>query len=290
MKVDLRKLLVPVVLGVLVSVACSCGRPQQAAPAAKDDAKASALATAARQEVIVLCGGSMRAAMEEMIRQYALKSTDKVQATYGDSGDICAQIVKTGRGDLFLCHDPFMPWAAEKGVISEWAPIAFFNLVIVVPKGNPKQISGLADLAKPGLRIGVGDLTYSTAGQIMKQVLRVRPYGSNVLQNIVMENKGHPQRCNDVVMGTLDAATVWDAVAALYTNKLESVPVDLKGVDAITSATYKQSDVRKTAVTIGLVKGAEQRAAAKRFYDFIKKDGPAIMATKGFALAPSQTE
>jgi molybdate transport system substrate-binding protein len=275
---------------LLVVCVCACGR-QPAAPAdAKGGGAAVSPPPAAGNEVIVLCGGSMRAAMEEIIKRYAAGSADKVMATYGDSGDICAQIVKTGRGDIFLCHDPFMPWAAEKGVIATWAPLAYFNLVIVVPKGNPRQIHGLADLAKPGLRVGVGDMTYSTAGQIVKQVLRVRPYGSNVLQNIVMENKGHPQRCNDVAMGTLDAATVWDAVAALYTNKLESMPIDLKGVDAITSATYRQSDVRRTAVTIGLVKGAELRPAAKRFYDFAIQEGPAIMAEKGFARAPAQTE
>jgi molybdenum ABC transporter molybdate-binding protein len=264
----------------------SFGQGQQpAADAAKKAGDASAPG-----EVIVLCGGSMRAAMEEIIKQFSLTSKDKVLATYGDSGELCAQIVNAKRADIFMCHDPFMPWAKEKGAIAEYTAVAYFNPVIVVPKGNPKKITDLEAMSQKGLRIGFGDMHYSTCGEIMKQVMAVRPYGSNLLQNVVMENKSHAQRCNDVTLGLLDAAVVWDAVANLFTNKLDVLPVDLRGVDAITSATYKKTDVHKTGVTIGLTKVAENNAAARRFYEFAKTKGPPIMASKGYSLAPAKNE
>ncbi len=236
------------------------------------------------EEITVLCGGSMRAPLEELKRRYAETSEDVIVTTYGGSGELCAQIQNTGRGDLYLCHDPFMPWAAERGLIAEWVTVASLRIVIIVPKGNPKAIKTLADLGTPGLRLGIGNRTYSTSGQIIKQVLSQRPYGEAVLKNVRMESKGHQQRCNDVAMGSLDASVVWDAVANLYTEKLDMLPIDMTGIDAITSATYKLSDVRKTGVTLGIISGAKDRESVRRFYEFVKREAPSVFGEMGFGL------
>ena len=39
-------------------------------------------------EVLVLCGGSMRAALETIISKYRAKSSDRILATYGGSGEL----------------------------------------------------------------------------------------------------------------------------------------------------------------------------------------------------------
>jgi len=236
------------------------------------------------EEVMVLCGGSMRAPLEELKRRYAEVSDDVIVTTYGGSGELCAQIQNTGRGDLYLCHDPFMPWAAERGLIAEWAAVASLQIVIIVPEGNPKGIRTLKDLGMPGLRLGIGNRTYSTSGQIIKHVLAQRPYGDDVLKNVRMETKGHQQRCNDVAMGSLDASVVWDAVASLYVDKLDTLPIDMTGIDAITSATYKISDVQKTGVTIGIISGAKERDAVRRFYEFAKREAASVFGEMGFGI------
>ena len=98
-------------------------------------------------EVLVLCGGSMRAPMERLVREYRKTSGDTIVMSYGDSGEIVSQLRQTRRGDLLICHDPFMPYAAEQKLIADWAALAYFDVVIVVPKGNPLKINGLDDLA-----------------------------------------------------------------------------------------------------------------------------------------------
>ena len=246
---------------------------------AKRDKSADSVAS---QDVMVLCGGSMRAPLEELKRRYAKVSDDTIVTTYGGSGELCAQIQNTGKGDLYLCHAPFMPWAAERGLISEWTTVASLGVVIIVPEGNPKKIRNLEDLARPGLRIGIGNRTYSTSGQIIKHVLAQRPYGDAVLKNVRVETKGHQQRCNDVAMGTLDASVVWDAVANLYTDKLDIIPIDMTGIDAITSATYKRSDIRKTGVTLGIISGAKSREPVRRFYEFAIREAGDVFREMGF--------
>ena len=51
-------------------------------------------------EVVVLCGASMRAPMEKIIKLYSNISNDKILMNYGGSGELCAQIQLSGKGDL----------------------------------------------------------------------------------------------------------------------------------------------------------------------------------------------
>jgi molybdate transport system substrate-binding protein len=234
-------------------------------------------------EVLVLCGGSMRAALEEVKARYAKVSPDTILTTYGGSGELCAQIEKTGKGDIYICHDPFMPWAEKKGLISQWCTMGSLDVVIIVPKGNTKGITTVEDLARPGLRVGIGNQIYSTSGQITKHMLKRLDVGPGILENVRVETKGHQQRCNDVDMGTLDAAIVWSAVAELYKDKLEIIPIPKTYVDAITSATYGEIDLTYTKVTVGTISPHDERPATQRFYQFLATEGEAIFADMGFS-------
>ncbi|MBN1674768.1 MAG: substrate-binding domain-containing protein [Kiritimatiellae bacterium] len=233
------------------------------------------------EEVLVLCGGSMRALLEEVIACYRTVSDDAVLATYGGSGELCAQLQQTGRGDLYICHDPFMPWAEKQGLIARWATLGYMDVVIVVPKGNPKAIRGLADLARPGLRLGVGSHAYSTSGAITKSMLDKLPYGAAIRDNVRMESRAHQQRCTDVAMGMLDASIVWNVVARRFADKLDIMPIPAHHIDAVTSATYGESDLRNVKVTVGIVRGAKDREAVQRFYAFAVGECQAIMRRHG---------
>ncbi|MFC1498030.1 molybdate ABC transporter substrate-binding protein [Verrucomicrobiota bacterium] len=220
-------------------------------------------------EVLVLCGGSMRAVLENIIERYEKVSDDNVVATYGGSGELCSQIQNTGRGDVFICHDPFMPWAEKQGLISKWDTMGYLDVVIIVPKGNPKSIKELKDLTRQGIRIGIGDRRYSTSGVISWHIMKGLDYGDDIKKNIIMESKGHQQRCTDVSMGTLDAGIVWSAVADLFEEKLEKIPVPEENIDAITTATYGICDLKNVKVTAGLIKHKNERESVQRFYDFL---------------------
>ena len=241
------------------------------------------LVTRPENEVLVLCGGSMRGALETLKERYAQVSSDTILTTYGGSGELCAQIQNTGKGDIYVCHDPFMPWADKKGLIGDWCTLGSLEVVIIVPKGNAKDIKTLEDLARPNLRVGIGNQIYSSSGQITKYMLKKLDVGPDILENVRVETKGHQQRCNDVVMGTLDTAIVWNAVAKLYEDKVEIIPIPKTYVDAITSATYGEIDLTYTKVTVGMISPHDKRPATQRFYEFLATEGEAIFADLGFS-------
>ncbi|MHC4199770.1 MAG: molybdate ABC transporter substrate-binding protein [Planctomycetota bacterium] len=235
-------------------------------------------------EILVLCGGSMAPAIMEIIEEYKSVSDDKAILSTGGSGALAAQIKHTRKGDVFVCHDPFMPWAEKHGLVGEWRTVAKLRVVIAVPEGNPGEVRGLKDLARPGLRVGVGNPDRSTSGVITKEILKRVEYGKAIEKNSI-HARVHGKRATDLALGHLDAAIIWNAVAHTYRDKLDAIPIDNTLVDAITSATYGRSDLRNVKVTIGIVAGAKGRENVRRFWEFATTRGKEIFARHGFTPA-----
>lgn len=235
-------------------------------------------------EILVLCGGSMAPAIMEIIEEYKSASDDKVAHSFGSSAVLAAQIRNTRKGDVFVCHDPFMPWAEKHGLVADWRTVAKLRVVVAVPEGNPKEIRGLKDLARPGLRVGVGNPGYSTSGVITKEILKRVDYGKAIEKNSI-HARVHGKRATDLALGHLDAAIIWNAVAHTHRHKLDAIPIDNTLVDAITSATYGRSDLRNVKVTIGIVAGAADRENVRRFWEFATTRGKEIFARHGFTPA-----
>ena len=245
-------LLAAVMIGVILSTIALWNRPQGKAPG----------------EVLILCGGSMRSAMEQIVERYKKATGETVLTSYGDSSEFCVQLQRTQKGDILVCHDPFMPWAKELGLIDRSANVARLDVVIVTPPDNPKGIKELKDLAQDGLRLGVGDPKFSTAGEIVLEILKQVDYGPAVHKNVRLETRGHQALCTNVQMGTLDAAIVWNAVASTYRDKLKIIPISKANIPAISLEPYKKSDLRNINVAIGITTYGKGNDRVKRFYDF----------------------
>jgi len=231
-------------------------------------------------DIVVLCGASMRAPMEEIKKQYESISGDKILMNYGGSGELCTQIKLSGDGDVFVAHDPFVPWAEEQGLLDKSSTIGYLNIVIVVPKKS--EISSFNDLTKPGIRLGIGDTTYSTSGQVVKNALKNAPFGNAIMSNVVAQSKGHQTRCNYIINGALDAGIVWNAVAETFRDKLKIIPVPEKYIDSITSATYQESDLNNIKVAVGITEKAKNDPAVNKFYDFMISNGKNVFEKYGF--------
>jgi molybdate transport system substrate-binding protein len=261
-----RILLLIVVAGVLAAALAMYFRPG----VKKSDA------------VLVLCGGSMRPAMEQIVARFKKATGETVLISYGDSSEFTVQLQNTQKGDIIVCHDPFMSWSASLGLIDQSMNVARLDVVLIVPKDNPKGIHKLEDLARPGLRVGAGDPKYSTAGMIVDEMLRLVDYGPAVTKNFIVRTRGHQDLCNKVEMGNLDAAFVWNAVAHTVRDKVSIIVIPKDKIPAIRIEPYKDCDLRKINVAIGVTKYAKGNDRVKRFYDFAiaQKD---VFDSLGFA-------
>jgi len=246
-----------------------------------------------RETEPLLCyvGGTMRPAMEVLARQYEARTGQKVLIDFAGSGELMLKIEQTRRGDVYVAHDPFLPALMRKGLGERGWALAMVTPVIVVQKGNPKGVRGLSDLARPGIRLVLSHPVYSTAGWIIPVMAERAGVKEALESNIVSCTRGGSGAANAVIIGTADAAICWDAVAHLRSDKLDKVKIEpwfmpVKGVDAITSATFGRTELASIRVTAATLKCSRQPEAAADFAAFIASGEAAGTWTEfGFTAA-----
>lgn len=223
----------------------------------------------------VLCyvGGTMRPVMEAMKKEYEAKTGKKIAFDQGESGQLIIRILQTRKGDLFVCHDPFQAELKNKGMEETFWTMANIKPVIVVTKGNPKKISSLKNLGDKGLKLILTHPMYSTMGHLVPLMGERAGNWTAIKANVISETRSGGEAANAVILGTADAAIVWNAVAFLRTDKLDTVSIEpeyhLKnGIDAVTSATFGSMDMGNIRVTISTLKCSKNPAAAKAFAEF----------------------
>ncbi|NOY82420.1 MAG: solute-binding protein [Kiritimatiellaeota bacterium] len=241
----------------------------------------------------LLCyvGGTMRPAMEKIAAEYTAETGRPVLIDYAGSGELLIKIRTTRKGDLYVCHTPFGAAIMREGLADRVWTLASMGPVIVVPKGNPKNIRGVRDLTRPGVRLILTHAQYSTTGHICKVIFRRAGISDTITRNIVSRTRGGGAAANAVVLGTADAAIVWSAVAWLRRDKLDVVPIEpefrpQRDVDAVTSATYGRIEMDYVRVMMALLKCSRQRKAAEEFAAFVLSEkGRAVFAQFGFSPA-----
>ena len=247
-----------------------------------------------KAEAPLLCyvGGTMRPAMEELAKLYEQKTGRKVTMDFADSGQLMVKIEQTGIGDLYVAHDPFPAGVLKKGLGRRVWTTAVVDPLIVVAKGNPKGVQGFRDLAKPGLRVILSDDKYSTAGHVVARMAEKAGLTAALNSNIVSRMRGGSEAVNAVLLGTADAAVVWRAVAVARAGKLDTVPLEqdlllVKGVDAVTTATYGVIEMDCIHVGIVSLTSSKMPEAAAAFAEFVAApENRSVWDKHGFARVP----
>ena len=243
------------------------------------------------EQAPLLCyvGGTMRPAVEELARRYEAATQQKVLLDFGDSGQLMIKIEQTRRGDIYVCHDPFLAGAIRKGLAVEGRTVSALNPVIVATRGNPKGITRFADLAQPGIRLVLTDAQYSTMGHIVDRMAEKVGIQGPLNSNVVSRTRGGGEAANAVVMQTADASVVWNAVAWLRKDKLDAIPIEpaihlQQGVDAVTSATYGRINMDYVQVTAAVLKSSSAPDKARKFIEFMaSEEGQKVWAQHGFS-------
>ena len=241
----------------------------------------------------LLCyvGGTMRPAMEEIAGIYEKKTGQKVNLDFADSGQLLIRIETMRRGDIYVCHDPFLGSLKKKGLCRDAWTIAAIKPMIAVPKGNPKNIRGIMDLARPGLRLGLTDEFYSTCGHINKIMFEKSGAQELIERNIITRTRTGSEVANAVYIGNIDAAIVWNAVIYLRRDKLDAVKIEPEfypdpEVDVVTSATFGVIDLSNISVTLATLECSKQPEKARAFAEFVANStGRNIFRKHGFSPA-----
>lgn len=241
------------VLGILTTALVGLrGKPRRAAP------------------LYIYCGTSMRGAAEELARDFEKQAGGAVEFDFGGSETLLPKLEIARSGDLFVTHDPFAENLTRKGLLERYEVAGFLVPVLVTAKGNPRQLRSLADLAKPGVRLGMMDARYSTCGQMVRERLAARGLAGSVGANVKVEKRSHQDLAQDVALDALDAVLVWNFCGLLNRERVDT--------------TWLDDPFPETRVTVCMLKCARERAAAERFLALCaSENGRAVFARHGYA-------
>lgn len=213
-------------------------------------------------------GSASKPATEEAAAAFTEKTGCKMLLHFGGSGDMLSKMKLAKRGDIYFPgSSDFMALAKrEKLVVPETEKIVVYLLpAINVPADNPKQIAKLADLAKPGVRVGIARPDTVCVGLYAVEVLTRAGLADQVKPNIVTNTESCAKTAQIAALGTVDAILGWRVFHYWKPDKIKTIMLE---PDQIPRIGY-------IPIVIGSL--CEQPEVAQQFIDFLlSDDGKAI--------------
>jgi molybdenum ABC transporter molybdate-binding protein len=177
-------------------------------------------------ELRLSAGAMLRGAIEKTIVAFEKREGVRVVPTYNGCGILVAAMKAGERPDVyFACETSFMTQVKDQ--FESPVDISLNQLVILVQKGNPRGLKALRDLAKDGLRVGVGHQQQCALGALTQEALRQSKVLPDVMKNVVVETPAGDMLVNQMITGSLDAAVTYLSNAARAGDRFEAVPIDI---------------------------------------------------------------
>lgn len=216
-------------------------------------------------------GAGLRPPVDELIAAFKKETGNTVQAEYGGSGPMAARVEETGKGDIFLPGSTtFVEPLDKKGLIRDSRVLVLHGPIIAVHPSKADAIKSLADLAKPGVKLGVGDPQAMALGRTAEQVLDHIPEGAAVRANITVRAATVNQLSTYVIEGNVDAALIGAADAAQNPGKfaIVSIPPGLAMAEKVPVAVLKSSEHPDEAEAFAAFLSTEKSLAVFARYGF----------------------
>jgi molybdate transport system substrate-binding protein len=257
----IRSTLVALAVIVVSAVsACSSDTPTTATSGAASEG--------ATGPITVFAAASLTESFTEIGKDFeAANPGSTVTFNFAGSSTLAAQINEGAPADLFAAASPATMKTVTDAGNGAGSPVAFGRnqLVIAVPKGNPKGIAGLSDLNRSELKIAL------CAEQV--------PCGAAARKTLDAANVAlTPATLEQDVKGALSKVKLGEVDAALvYRTDAKSAVTDVDGVEFPESASAINDYV------LAQVRNARNPAGASAFLAYVRSEkGQAILAKAGF--------
>jgi molybdate transport system substrate-binding protein len=159
-------------------------------------------------------------------------------------------------------------------------PLCFTRYVLVTPKGNPAGISGIQDLAKPGVRVVLAPQASPPGGDAVGVLLKKAGVLDPAMKNAVIQGTCVQRTMEDLIDARGDVSVV--------EFRLTQMPL-FKGKTEIFPIPEEYFPPPPLTFTIGVMNAAEDRALADYYVDFIRsEEGQSFFEAAGFIPAISE--
>lgn len=192
-----------------------------------------------------------------------------VTFNFGGSSGLVSQVLAGAPVDvLATASEPTMRKAVDAGAVNRPLLFAKNTMAIAMPSDNPARITSLADLARPGLLIGMCDTSVPCGAAARDLLARNRISITPVTRELDVR-----ALLAKVISGDLDAGIVYATDVRGVGNKVASVsiPVDVNVTTAYPIATVGRAANPQAAVAfVNFVRYSLSAQGILRAYGFAK--------------------
>ena len=225
------------------------------------------------KSIMVGAGAGLKPALDQVAKVFTEKTGIKVENSYLCSAMVLTNMQLTRTGDVMVPGTQhYMDLGIEKGVIDpdSVAVAGYMIPVIAVQKGNPHNITCMEDLAKPGLKVGVGELEVLAVGRLTDKMLKELGIYEDVMKNVVVKGGSAIKLMLPLAMKNLDAEINFMQTAIAFADKVDIIKIDPK-------------KLKYSIAPIGMTTYTKNKEEAQKYLDFVaSKEGQAIFAKFGF--------
>jgi len=224
-------------------------------------------------ELLLFAGAGLRQPTDHLIRIFQEETGHSVKVTYAGSGQLLSSILASGQGDLYM-PGAFFYIQKLKGMgrIDSAKRLVAHTAVVGVNFRKENRVRSFDDLARPGLRLALGDPKAMAFGRIARAILSRSPLKDAILKNVVVYGATVKQLALYVARGDVDAAIIGRADAFQFRDKIRIVPIP---------PAYFQPET----IAIAVLKDSHNLKAATRFCNFMASNR-SITVFEDFGFLP----
>jgi len=232
--------------------------------------------------ITAFVGSASKPPMEEAAAAFEKETGIKVYLNFGGSGAMLSQIELSKSGDLYIPGSPDYIIKAEKKDVIDTATvkeIAYLIPVIAVQHGNPKNIQSLADLARPGIAVGIGNPTAVCVGLYAIEIFDYNNLLADISKNIVVNAESCEKTATLISLKSVDAIIGWDVFHDWDPENIDVVYIPEEQLPRI------------AYIPGAITKFTADKDSARKFLDFlVSKEGQQIFQKWGYITSESDAK
>lgn len=214
--------------------------------------------------IIVYAGAGFSELGDDLVKAFNEKYPNiEVNMRYGGSGELFTTMETQKSGDVFFpAAYKYMGEAIERGYVkNDTVKNVTKNIpVIIVQSGNPKNITGVEDLARDDVKVGLGEPEGPAIGKSSQEILNK----SNVTVDPVVTTTTVNQLVTYLISGEIDATIIWEAMTSWANNQGKFEVIEIP-----------DNQNKISTIPIAVTKFTENGDSAQKFVDFVTEDDDA---------------
>jgi molybdate transport system substrate-binding protein len=220
------------------------------------------------ESLTVYAGKGLKLAVDEIVETFKNQEEVEVSAVYAGSKTLLKTIEKTRKGDIYIpCSQVYLKQAGD--LIAEHRSVATHIPTFAINPTKQEILKTYADLAKPGLRIAVGNAKMSAIGRVTDAILADSE--QMFRNNIIIKASTVNELLQLVSDGEVDAALIWKDML-MWAKAKQLVEIEIP-----------RSVNKPQEIEVAILSTSRQEKLSERFLDFAASaEARAIFVKHGF--------